>query len=101
MQDLLAMTEQFGMTCFFLILIADETSSLRWEEVIQIEDIAKTLAPSMSWNNYLLECATLFLARVKKFMHDILLTGPKILGMIRFTIARICACPYHYVDELN
>ena len=107
LQDLLAMVEQFGMPHFFLTLTADETSSLRWEEVIQIEDIAKTIDPSMSWKDCPVECATLFYARVQKFMHDILLTGPKILGtidqyVIRYnTIARICACPYHSVDELS
>ena len=48
LQDLLAMVEKFGMPHFFLILTADETSSLRWEEVTNIEDIAKTIDTSMS-----------------------------------------------------
>ena len=88
LQDLLAMVEQFGMPQFFLTLTADETSSLRWEEVIQIEDIAKTIDPSMSWKDCLVQCATLFHARVQKFMHDVLLTGPKILGTINQYVIR-------------
>jgi hypothetical protein len=82
LQDLLAMVEQFGMPYFFLTLTADETSSFCWENVIHIEDIAKTIDPSTSWNDCLVECATFFHARVEKFMHDVLLCRPKILGTI-------------------
>ena len=48
LQDLLAMVEKFGMPHFFLTLTADETSSLRWKEVTNIEEIAKTIDPSLS-----------------------------------------------------
>ena len=82
LQDLLAMVEQFGMPYFFLTLTANEMSSLRWEEVIHIEDIANTIHPSMSWKDCPVECAILFHARVQKFMHDVLLSGPKVLGTI-------------------
>ena len=82
LQDLLAMVEQFGMPHFFLTLTADETSFFRWKEVIQIEDIAKIIDLLMSWNDCHVECATLFHAHVQKFLHDILLTGSKILGTI-------------------
>jgi len=40
LQDLLYMVKHFGMPHFFLTLIVDETSSLRWEEIIDIEKIA-------------------------------------------------------------
>ena len=48
LQDLLAMIENFGMPHFFLTLTAHKTSSIHWEEVTNIEDIAKTIDPSMS-----------------------------------------------------
>ena len=88
LQDLKAMVEQFGMPHFFLTLTADETSSLRLKEVIHIEDIAKTMDPSMSWKDCPVECATLFHTRVQKFMYDILLFGPKVLGTIDQYIIR-------------
>ena len=82
LQDLLAMVKKFGMPHFFLTLTTGETSSLRLEEVTNIEHIAKTIYPSMSWKDCPVACATLFHAHVEKFMHDILLSGPKILGTI-------------------
>ena len=36
----------------------------------------------MSWKDLTVECTTLFHARVQKFMQEILLIGPKILGTI-------------------
>jgi hypothetical protein len=95
LQDLLAMVEQFGMPQFFLTLTTNETSSLRWEEVIQIENIAKTIDPSMSWKDCPVECATLFHARVQKFMHDVLLTGPKVLGTLQQSRVK-CDVNPHY-----
>ena len=82
LQDLLALVKKFGMPHFFLTLTTDKISSIRWEEVTHIEDIAKTIDPSMSWKDGLVECATLFHACVEKFMHDILLCGSKILSTI-------------------
>ena len=76
------MIKQFGMPRFFLTLAADETSSLRWKDVTYIEDIAKTINPSMSWTNFPVECVILFHACVEIFMHNVLLCGPKILGTI-------------------
>jgi hypothetical protein len=45
LQDLLAMVEKCGI---FLILTADEISSLWWEEVTDIETIAKSLENSFT-----------------------------------------------------
>ena len=82
LQDLLAMVEKIRMPHFLLTLIADKTSSFRWEEVMNIKNITKTIDLLMSWKDFFVECATLFHARVKKFMHDILLFGPKRFGTI-------------------
>ena len=41
LQDLLAMVKKIEMPHFVLTLTANETSSLHWEEVTNIEDIAK------------------------------------------------------------
>ena len=48
LQNLLAMVEKFGMPHFFLTLTTDETSSLHWEEITNIEEITKTIDPLMS-----------------------------------------------------
>jgi hypothetical protein len=76
------MVEQFGMPHFFHTFTADETNFLRWEKVTHMEDIAKTIDPLMSWEDRHVECVTLFYACVENFMHDVLLYGPKFLGMI-------------------
>ena len=88
LQDLLAMVKKFGMPYFFLTLTTNETSSLHWQEVTHVEDIAKTIDPSMSWNDCPVECTTLFHAHVEKFMHNILLCGHKILYIIDQYIIR-------------
>ena len=43
LQDLLAMVEKCSMPHLFLTLIADEINSLQWEEVTNIETIAKKI----------------------------------------------------------
>ncbi len=43
LQDLLCMVKHFGMPHSFLTLIVDETSSLWWEEIIDVERIAKQI----------------------------------------------------------
>jgi hypothetical protein len=72
-----------------LTLTADEISSLQWEEVTNIETIAKKLENSFTWKDCPVECATLFHARVTKFMNDIILSRGKALGKV------VCAsvCP--------
>jgi hypothetical protein len=56
LQDLLAMVEKCGMPHLFLTLTVDEISSLRWEDVTDIETIAKKLENSFTWKDCPMEC---------------------------------------------
>jgi hypothetical protein len=88
LQDLLAMVEKCSMPHLFLTLIADEISSFRWEEVTDIETIAKKLKNSFTWKDCPVKCATLFHARVTKFMNDIILFGTRALGHVKDYLIR-------------
>jgi hypothetical protein len=88
LQDLHAMVEKCGMLHLLLILIANEVSSLRWEEVTNIETIAKKLENSFTWKDCLLECAMLFHARVTKFVNDIIFSGARALGHVKDYLIR-------------
>jgi hypothetical protein len=68
------MVEKCGMPHFFLILIANEMNSIQWEEVTDIETIAKRLENTFMWKDCPVECATLFHTHVIKFMNEIILT---------------------------
>jgi hypothetical protein len=59
LKDLLAMVDKFGMSDLFLTLTADEASSLRWEEIADIEQIVQQINKSMTWKDCPVECATL------------------------------------------
>jgi hypothetical protein len=72
LQDLLAMVEKYGMPHFFLILHVDEISSLRWEEVTNIETIAKRLENNFTWKDCPMGCAMPFHTQVIKFMKEII-----------------------------
>ena len=83
LQDLHAMVEKCGMPHLFLILTADEISSLRWKEVIDIETIAKRLENNFIWKDCPVEYAMLFHTRVTKFMNGIILSKACALGCIK------------------
>jgi hypothetical protein len=80
LQDLLAMVDKCGMPHLFLILTTSEISSLWWEEVTDIETIAKRLENRFTWKDCPMECAMLFHTRVTKFMNEIILSEA---GMLR------------------
>jgi hypothetical protein len=88
LQDLLAMVEKCGMPHLFLTLTANEISSLRWQEVIDIETIVKRLENSFTWKDCPVECATLFHTRVTKFMNEIILSKTGALGRVKDYLIR-------------
>jgi hypothetical protein len=67
---------------FFLTLTFDETSSLQWEEIINIEKIAKQIHTSLDWKDCLVKCVVLFHSKVDRFM-QLLLSSHHLLGNIK------------------
>jgi hypothetical protein len=82
------MVEKCGMPHLFLILNTDEISSLRWQEVTDIEAIAKRLENSFTWKDCHMECTTLFHTRVTKFMNEIILSKTGALGRVKDYLIR-------------
>jgi hypothetical protein len=56
------------MPCFFKTFATNETSSLQWEEIIDIERIAKQKHMLLDWKNCPIECTIFFHSKVDKFM---------------------------------
>jgi hypothetical protein len=72
LQELLCMVKHFGMPHLFLTFTVDETSSLQWEEIIDIERIAKQIHTSLDWKDSLVECIILIHYKVDKFIQLLL-----------------------------
>jgi hypothetical protein len=66
------MVKHSGMPHSFLTPIVDETSSFRWEEIIDIERIAKKIHTLLDWKHSLAECIILFHSKVDKFIQLLL-----------------------------
>jgi hypothetical protein len=65
---LLVMEENFRMPHFFLTLIFNETSNLRWKEIEDIENLVMFFNNTFSWKDCLIACVALFCARLQAFM---------------------------------
>jgi hypothetical protein len=65
------MVEHFGMLHFRKTFTVDETSSLQWGEIIDIEKISKQIHTSLDWKDCL-KCVVLFHSKVDRFMQLIL-----------------------------
>ena len=52
--------KKFGMPDYFLILTVDEANSLRWEDITHFEHRVQKIEASLTWKDYLVECAFLF-----------------------------------------
>jgi hypothetical protein len=81
------MVEHFGMPHCFLTHIVKETSSFRWEEIIDIEKIAKQIHILLDWKDRTIECVVLFHFRVNRFM-QLLLSSHHLLGNINQHVIR-------------
>ena len=88
LKDLLAMVDKFKMSDLFLTLTANERSSLRWEDVADIEQIVQQIDKSMIWKDRHVECVSIFHLYVQKFLHDYILSGPCILGRVKEYVVR-------------
>ncbi len=74
---------------FFLTLISDETSNLRWKEIKDIENLAMFFNNTFSWKDYLVECVVLFCARLQAFMSTYVLGGESILGIVEHHVTQL------------
>ena len=83
LQDLFVMVEQFGMPYFFLTLTIDETSTLHWEEINNIEETAKSINSSMTWKDCSIDYATLFHAHIQKLMQQYILCANSTLASVK------------------
>ena len=82
------MVDKFGMSDLFFTLTTDEASSLRWEDVADIEQIVQKIDKSITWKDCHVEYASLFHSHVQKFLHDYILSGPCILGRVKEYVVR-------------
>jgi hypothetical protein len=67
---------------FFLTLTVDETSYFRWEEIIDIEKIAKQIHTSLDWKDCPVKCIVVFHFKVDRFM-ELLLSSHHLLRNIK------------------
>jgi hypothetical protein len=81
------MVEHFGMPHFFLTHIVNETTSFRWEEIIDIEKIAKQIHMLLEWKDCLIECVVLFHFRINKVM-QLYLSSHHLLGNTKQHVVR-------------
>jgi len=65
-KELLVMVKIFGMLHFFLTLIFDKTSNLRWKEIEDIENLVMFFNNTFSWKDCLVECG-IILCKVASF----------------------------------
>ncbi len=70
------------MPHFFLTLTSDETSSLKWKEIENIENLAMFFNNTFSWKDCLVECVALFCTRLQAFMSTYVLGGENITNLI-------------------
>jgi len=77
------MVETFGMPQIFLFLTSNESSNLRWKEIENIKNLTIFFNNTFSWKDCLVECVTLFCARLQAFMSTYLLGGENIIGIVK------------------
>ena len=82
------MIDKFGMSDMFFTLTADKASSLRWEDVGDIDQIVQQIDKSMTWKDCHVECTSLFHSRVQKNLHEYILSGRCILGRVKEYVVR-------------
>lgn len=90
LNDLLALVDRYGLPSFFLTLTADECTSMKWEEINDLEAFLKRFNASYSWQDAPVECAKLFVTKVQKFM-EMFISGARcyhILGKVIHYVIR-------------
>jgi hypothetical protein len=88
LNDLVAIVHAKGLPHLFLTLTADEVSSTKWSEVVQLEERLKRFNDSYTWQDAPVECAQLFCKRVNTFMKEVLVEQ-QVLGKIDHFVMRL------------
>ena len=65
-----------------LSLLCLQTSEMRWQSIRDIEDLMAKWKPGATYKDAPVECALLFMNRVRNFMQEFILGGPMLLGRI-------------------
>jgi hypothetical protein len=76
------MVKNFEMPHFFLTLISNETSNLRWKEIEDIENLVMFFNNTFSWKDCPVECVALFCARLQAFMSTYVFGGETFLALL-------------------
>ena len=77
LNNLIAITNRYGLPSFFLTLTADEVSEIKWEEVEEAEHIATCVDGELKWTDLPVEMALLFHRRCMEFMSSYIIGGAK------------------------
>jgi hypothetical protein len=67
---------------------ANEMTSLKWHEFNDMEYIIKQIHLNMSWEDFPIECATLFHSRVNMFVYKHILNNNVILNKVKEYVIR-------------
>jgi hypothetical protein len=63
-------------------------SSLRWENFDQLDKLIKTFDFNMTWNDGLIECATIFHSRFEQFMQKYITSRNGVIGKVENYVIR-------------
>jgi hypothetical protein len=61
-------------------------SSLRWEKMDQLDKLIKKFDVNMTWNDYLIECATIFHSKFEQFMQKHIISNGVIGKVEKYVI---------------
>ncbi len=70
------------MPWFFLTFTSNELSSLKWENFDQLDKLIKKIDVTMTWNDCLIECATIFHSRFQQFMQKYIISKNGFIGKV-------------------
>lgn len=59
LKDLLCMVQRWGWPSFFLTVTCGEVSDMRWKEIIDLEQVVKSMNNEFTWKDCLVECVVL------------------------------------------
>lgn len=53
------MVQRWGWPSFFLTVTCGEVSDMRWKEIIDLEQVVKSMNNEFTWKDCLVECVVL------------------------------------------
>ena len=82
------MVNNWGLPDFFLTFTADEVSSTKWQEITQLEKIARFMNEDFNWTSCPVECVVLFHNRFHNFMNTLILRNDGLCGRVKQHVFR-------------